>query len=241
MPEGFIPNTALDPVTVSCQKNYHIYFTDGFTNQPTEPASFPFVAPYGATGEVDGVNAPAAAYYPPDPDTVNHPEVTVQGLRNLAGKWPNPFLDPTPTPGTLADIALYYWMTDLRPAGTWPANIAKTNVPSNDGRVGRTGFCAPISPPSAAAGACAALDWTTDPAFWQHVNFSAISFGSEGILDASNAVTVTNNIASGAQKWFTGVNVPSPPNNPNFPAGNKGATAVDDLWHATVNARGTFV
>jgi type IV pilus assembly protein PilY1 len=241
MPEGFIPNTALDPVTVSCQKNYHIYFTDGFTNQPTEPASFPFVAPYGATGEVDGVNAPAAAYYPPDPDTLNHPEVTVQGLRNLAGKWPNPILDPTPTAGTLADIALYYWMTDLRPAGLWPANISKTNVPSNDGRVGRTGFCAPISPPSVSPTACAALDWSTDPAFWQHVNFSAISFGSEGILDASNAVTVTNNIASGANKWFTGVNVPSPPNNPNFPAGNKGATAVDDLWHATVNARGTFV
>ena len=89
--------------------------------------------------------------------------------------------------------------------------------------------------------ACAALDWTTDPAFWQHVNFNAISFGSEGILDASNAVSVTNNIASGAQKWFTAPNIPNPPNNPNFPAGNKGATAVDDLWHATVNARGTFV
>ncbi len=219
MPEGYIPATALDPVTVSCQKNYSIYFTDGFTNQPTEPPSWPF-AGY-VTGEVDGTAVPV---FPPDPDPVNHPEVTVAGLRaDTGGPWPNPYLDPIPTAGTLADISLYYWMTDLRPSGLWPPNISKTNVPSNDGRAG------------------ADLVWTNDPAFWQHVNFSAISFGSEGILDASNAVPVTNNIASGAQKWFTAPNIPSPPNNPNFPAANKGATAVDDLWHATVNARGSFV
>ena len=94
MPEGYIPATAVDPVTVSCQKNYSIYFTDGFTNQPTEPASFPFAAPYNATGEVDGAAAPAGGYYPADPDPINHPEVTVAGLRALARELAQP--DPRP-------------------------------------------------------------------------------------------------------------------------------------------------
>jgi type IV pilus assembly protein PilY1 len=58
-------------------------------------------------------------------------------------------------------------------------------------------------------------------------------------------------IITGAQPWFTAPYVPSPPNLPvgsPFPPPapltaypNIGATAVDDLWHATVNARGKFV
>jgi type IV pilus assembly protein PilY1 len=213
MPEGYIPATALDPITVSCQNNYHILFTDGFTNQPTTPTP-------AWVGEKDGGNVPG---FPPDPGA-SQPEVTVAGLRALTGTpWPNPVKDPIPTANTLADIAAYYWMTDLRPNPPWVAGIATDNVPSDDGRAG------------------ADLDWTKDPAFWQHVNLSAISFGSEGVLDASNVTTVTNSIAAGTTPWFTAPNTPTPPNNPTTPALNKGATAVDDLWHATVNARGKFV
>jgi type IV pilus assembly protein PilY1 len=213
MPEGYIPASATDPVTVSCQKNYHILFTDGFTNQFFTPT---------IVGEVDGGNIPS---FPADPDPVNHPEVTVAGLRALTGTpWINPFKDPTPTPNSLSDIGLYYWQNDLRPSGTWPANIAKDNVPSASGLAGADKL------------------WTNDPAFWQHVNFSAISFGSEGILDASNAPAVTDLIAAGTVKWFVAPNTLTPtPALPTTPAGNKGATAVDDLWHATVNSRGTFV
>ena len=213
MPEGYIPGSATDPVTVSCQKNYHILFTDGFTNQFFTPT---------IVGEVDGGNIPA---FPADPDPVNHPEVTVAGLRALTGtKWIDPFKDPTPTPDSLSDIGLYYWQNDLRPAASWPAIIAKDNVPSASGLAGADKL------------------WTNDPAFWQHVNFSAISFGSEGILDASNAPTVTDSIAAGATKWFVAPNTLTPtPALPTKPAGNKGAVAVDDLWHATVNSRGTFV
>lgn len=216
MPEGYIPATATDPITISCQNNYSILFTDGFTNQPTTPTP-------AWVGEKDGGNVPCAGCFPPDPGA-SKPEVTIAGLRALAGSpWPSPYKDPTPTANTLADIALYYWMTDLRPNPPWAATIATDNVPSDDGRAG------------------ADLDWTKDPAFWQHVNLSAISFGSEGILDASNAPTVTDSIAAGTSKWFTAPNAPVPPNNPIWPKGNLGATAVDDLWHATVNARGIFV
>ena len=211
-PEGFIPATALDPITVSCQKNYHILFTDGFTNQ---------FAGTAMVGEVDGGNIPV---FPPDPDPINHPEVTLSGLRPLQGTpWINPYKDSTPTPNTLADIGLYYWQNDLRKIPTWPASIANDNVPSNDGRLSADKL------------------WTNDPAWWQHVNFSAISFGSEGILDASNAVATTNSIAAGATKWFTATYPLAPANSPTNPPGDRGAVAVDDLWHATVNSRGTFV
>ncbi|HEX8012778.1 MAG TPA: PilC/PilY family type IV pilus protein [Casimicrobiaceae bacterium] len=216
MPEGYIPATARDPITVSCQNNYNILFTDGFTNQPTTPTP-------AWIGEVDGGSVPCAGCFPPDPGA-SQPEVTVAGLRALAGTpWPDPFKDPVPTANTLADIALYYWMTDLRPSASWTPDIAKDNVPSDDGRAG------------------ADLKWTKDPAFWQHINLSAISFGSEGVLDASNASTVTDSIAAGTSQWFTSPNAPAPPNNPVWPKGDLGATAVDDLWHATANARGKFV
>ena len=138
-------------------------------------------------------------------------------MRGLLGSpWPNPYRDTTGIANSLSDIAMYYWMTDLRPALT-------NNVPSGDGRAGGD------------------VDPNVDVAWWQHVNFSAISFGSEGILDATNVAPTVAQIASGAQPWFTAPNLPSPPNSPTFPASNKGATAVDDLWHATVNARGKFV
>ena len=52
--------------------------------------------------------------------------------------------------GLLADIATYYWATDLRPA-------LANNVPADIGK--GTGD----------------IDYTKDVAWWQHVNFSAIS------------------------------------------------------------------
>ena len=196
-----------DPITpgVTCQSNYHILFTDGYTNQNTLPT---------VVGQVDGGTVPS---FPADPDPVNRPEITLSILRGLLGSpWPLPYRDSTGIANSLSDIALYYWMNDLRPGLT-------NNVPSGDGRAGGD------------------VDPNVDVAWWQHVNFSAISFGSEGILDASNVSTVVQAIIAGTEPWFTSPNLPSPPNQPNFPATNKGATAVDDLWHATVNARGKFV
>ena len=196
-----------DPITpgVTCQSNYHILFTDGYTNQLALPT---------VVGQVDGGTVPA---FPPDPDPVNRPEITLSTLRGLVGSpWPNPYRDTTGIANSLSDIAMHYWMNDLRPGLT-------NNVPSGDGRAGGD------------------VDPNVDVAWWQHLNFSAISFGSEGILDASNVAPTVQAIATGAQPWFTAPNLPSPPNKPLYPTTNPGATAVDDLWHATVNSRGKFV
>ncbi len=202
-----IPTIAGNPVT--CTNNYHILFTDGYTDQIALPA---------VAGEVDGSNvpAPSATVLPSGP--VTNPERTVASLQALAGSpWPRPYKDAAvPTANTLADIALYYWMRDLRPT-------MLNDVPASDGRAG------------------ADLDWTRNPAFWQHVSFSALSYGSDGLLDASNVVGVTNAIQAGTSNWFTAPNYPAPPNNALFPASNPRAVTADDLWHATVNSRGKFV
>ena len=197
---------------VSCTNNYHILFTDGETNQLTLPT---------VVGEVDGSTIPARVVdgtLPPDPGAAN-PERTMASFVTGAA-WPRPFRDAaSPTPNSLADISLYYWDRDLRPGMT-------DNVPAHDGRAGKD------------------LDWKRDPAWWQHVNFSAISFGSDGLLDSADVTAKTDQIAAGTAVWFTSPNYPRPPNSPNVPVqvpATRPATAIDDLWHAAVNGRGTFV
>ncbi|MCY7300203.1 MAG: hypothetical protein LH616_13455, partial [Ilumatobacteraceae bacterium] len=172
-------------------------------------------------GERDGAPTPARTLtmLPQDALPLDLSDPRKLSSFTIAGgvAWPRPYLDFAPTTAnTLSDLALYYWMRDLRPT-------YENNVPSSDGRGGKD------------------LDWKKDPAWWQHVSFSAISFGSDGLLDADNRVATTNAIQAGTKDWFLPLNRPTPPNSPTTPLANPGATAVDDLWHATVNSRGTFV
>ncbi len=206
-----IPTVAGNPVT--CTNNYHILFTDGFTDQVALPT---------VVGEVDGGTVPARGAsvggkpaLPADPGA-SAPTRSLSGLNPLVGAaWPRPFRDaPTATANSLADISLYFWMRDLRPAMT-------DNVPSSDGRASKD------------------LDWRKDPAWWQHVNFSALSYGADGLLNAANRPAVEAAIAAGGN-WFTAPNYPAPPNNSPWPTTNVRATTADDLWHAAVNGRGKF-
>jgi type IV pilus assembly protein PilY1 len=67
---------------------------------------------------------------------------------------------------------------------------------------------------------------TNNPAFWQHMVTFGISIGLKGTLDPTPATLAS--ITSGATNWTDPIN-------------NDGAERIDDLWHATVNSRGTFV
>lgn len=199
-----LPATAKDPITLSCQNNYHILFTDGFTNQVVLPA---------VAGNKDSL---VPTWAVPD----NPPDNVLPNLRPATGTaWPKPFVETAPPLfDTLSDIATYYWARDLRDGSSGPPAL-KNDVPANSGK--GTGD----------------IDPTKDVAWWQHVNFNAISFGSDGILDASDQAGTLAAIKAGAQSWPR----TTPPNQPTNPAGNPGASAVDDLWHATVMARGKFV
>ena len=205
-----LPATAKDPITLSCQSNFHILFTDGFTNQIAKPA---------VVGNVDNkAQAWDASIVDILPDNVM-PNLRPPTLATGAA-WPHPFDESgaPAVPDSLADISLYYWMHDLRPA-------MKNDVQAWPGKGGND------------------LNPVRDMAWWQHLSFSAISFGSDGILDASDPGNVMTALTNGTATWPSTLTLPATPNpfTPNNPGKNPGATAADDLWHAAVNSRGTFV
>ncbi|MCC6193806.1 MAG: hypothetical protein IT518_04990 [Burkholderiales bacterium] len=215
-----LPGSAADPIDkkpdqslISCQNNYHILFTDGKQNQVT-----------GTTlaGDQDATVPGSLAAIPTIP-----PENVLETLRPLAAgsaAWPRPFVQGTPAVSdTLSDIATYYWSRDLRPS-------LKNDVPASSSKGTND------------------LDPTKDVAWWQHVNFSAISFGAEGTLDAVNqpltVARLTPQSPPDTPHPLGNLSWPdlTAPWNPIKPRGAaQGAVAVDDLWHATMMSRGTFV
>jgi type IV pilus assembly protein PilY1 len=87
----------LDPATGKCQANYHLLSTDGYWNSTLD-------ATYTSRGDSDK---------------------TVPALANLPGKTgftvgsnvPRPYYEgSTATSDSLADLAMYYWIHDLRPS-----------------------------------------------------------------------------------------------------------------------------
>ncbi len=89
-----------DPIKLSCQKNYHMLFTDGITNQTA--------LPWTMVGNLDDIVPPL-----PQPLVVAPPIVA-------GAAWPNLYREDTAASmgNTLADYTTYYWVTDMRPAMT---------------------------------------------------------------------------------------------------------------------------
>jgi type IV pilus assembly protein PilY1 len=178
---------ATDPIILSCQKNWHMLFTDGFTNQGSLPTStvadqddkVPNTGPMGQL-PVNGLTP-----------------VTITGL-TPGSAWPPPFReDPNNTAANAAsDYSMNYWVTDLRPS--MPMNVATS---------------------------------TKDPAPWPHLNFAAMSLGTQGILPSGNQSVVESQLTAGTLLW------PKPQPTVYKPD----ASGVDDLWHAAMNGRGRFV
>ena len=201
-----LPGGAQDPIKLSCQSNYHILFTDGFTNQVGKP-----MVAGNADATIPGSLSMASI---PDVGTDN----VMPNLRaGIGGPWMKPFAESglPAVSDSLADIATYYWARDLRPA-------MKNDVPASSGKDPND------------------KDYTKDIAWWQHVNFNAISFGSEAVLDATNQTAAMAAVMAGTKNWTaTTPNPWVPTNPPGNPSG--GPSAIDDLWHAAINSRGKFV
>ncbi len=168
---------ATDPIVLSCQKNWHMLFTDGLTNQQKLPTT--------TVGNLD--------------KTIPVLPETVLGLKP-GDPWPPLYREnPTVTSDSASDYITHYWVTDLRTSGGASAN----NVPVSD----------------------------RDPASWQHVNFAAMSLGTEGKLPAGNQSITEDQLRTGTVVW------PQPYPNVYKPD----ESGVDDLWHAAINGRGRFV
>ena len=135
-----------------------------------------------------------------------------------------------PTADTLADVAQYYYMTDLR-----------TPLPGLGNCVGALGsgvdVCANNAIPSG-----------TDTATWQHMTTYTLGLGASGYMQYQDdyptalsgdyfsvATGQKADLANGVCSWVSDgatCNWPTPASNTQ--------TNIDDLWHAAVNGRGVY-
>ena len=207
-----------DPLQASCQKNYSFLTTDGFWNQGTGQD-----INGNALGNTDNVNNSTAAPYAAPDYFVSRASGTFDGAvsTTTAGTTPG-------GSGTLADIALYYYKTDLRAGGAGPLTSPST-IPTGGQDVSTNNV--PVNPLS-----------TVDFAIHQHMNTYTIGL-ADGLMryQPDYATATTGDFASikaalpatGNCYWATGVcDWPLPLAD--------GQSALDDLWHAAVNGRGQF-
>jgi len=184
-----------DPIQYSCQQNFVIATTDGYWNDSTTPLQ---IAAGTAIGDQDNVNQTVAPIYS------SRATGTYDG--GVGGG------------NTLADVAMYYYKTDLRSTalgnatGALGSDVSANNVPVSD------------------------LDFASH----QHMTTFTLGlisglmtyradYASANSGDFYNIKMGTNNGCN----WATGVcNWPAPAAN--------APSALDDLWHAAVNGRGAF-
>lgn len=97
--------TRPDPIPLACTQNYTILSTDGYWN-----GSLPSVGDHDTT--VPALPAPVYT----DPDNGSPIDDPYAGAPLVPGQpFPAPFYDSFSQSNTLADVAMKYWITDLRP------------------------------------------------------------------------------------------------------------------------------
>lgn len=149
---------------LSCRRSFAMLMTDGYYND-----SNPSVG-----GNVDNANGPIISS--PTGATYQYKPSTAPLYKDSNSS-------------SFADVAMKYWVNDLR------ADL-ENRVPAS----------------------------STNESFWQNMTFYAIGLGVYGTLPQTT--TTINNIKSGATSWPTiATNDPK---------------AIDDMWHATLNARGAI-
>jgi type IV pilus assembly protein PilY1 len=186
-----------DPVEYSCQRNYSILSTDGYWN-------------LNASGS--GGNEPAN-YAPPQVDGT-----TPIGNQD-GGSTARPYREgAAAVSGSLSDIAMYYYGTDLR-----------TDAFGNCTGALNTNVCANNVLPAG----------SRDTATHQHMTTFTIGLGVNGNLVYERGYeTATSgdyfDIKAGTKDW------PDPNVTNTAVSGSSLTPRVDDLWHAAVNGRGTY-
>jgi type IV pilus assembly protein PilY1 len=187
---GRVLTGADDPVQYSCQQNFAILTTDGYWNTSDESRS------YGPKREDN--------------------ETNVGDQDGVAGTV-RPYLETGKYPNSLADIAMYYYKTDLRGTGSIGGttddgrriDVSQNNVPT--------------------AGA--------DIATWQHMTTFTLGLGVSGTLGyAENYLAGGsadyNAILQGTKNW---------PDPQTGSSSSQVTARIDDLWHAAVNGRGQYL
>jgi len=167
-----LAGTDTDPVQYSCQQNITILTTDGYWNVHDEsPGDTPADGSGGSATKVDAaaVGAAGVNYGPFKIDNVTR-------VGNQDGTLPHPLKDDDNISNTLADVAAYYYQTDLRTSGkggltdeNQHLDVFKDNVSAN----------------------------TADPAKYQHMKTFTLGLGVDGVLKSSDL----DALKQGTKKW----------------------------------------
>jgi type IV pilus assembly protein PilY1 len=219
-----------DPIQASCQKNYSFLTTDGFWNQGVGQD-----LAGNTLGNQDNLDNDNAYNSSPNPNPYPVPEFFSS---RASGTFDGNVLGGTTagaTPGgagTLADIAMYYYRTDLR-GGKDLANNA-TGPMTSPSTTPAGGDVSTNNVPAKAS----SVDFATH----QHMNTFSIGLADGLMRYQADYATDTNsdyfhivNADLGKCFWNGAAatcNWPSPLAD--------GQSALDDLWHAAVNGRGKF-
>ena len=185
-----------DPVQYSCQQNISILTTDGFWNGNSGDN-----LTGGTINNQDNVNSGYSTRADGAYDG---------GLGGTAGS-------SFGSSNTLADVAMYYYKTDLRPDGNLGALGTDVGTDNNVPSSGK------------------------DNAPFQHMTTFTLGLGIDGVMNYQDGYEGAStgdyaNIASGASNcaWAPGVACNWPQVRQDDP------TTLDDLWHAAANGRGTY-
>lgn len=188
-----IPGQTVDPVQYSCQQNFTILSTDGYWNTGLETGTY---GPLNLTGSNVGNLDGGATARPMKEGT-------------------------TAVSNTLADIAKYYYDTDLRTSAVGNcAGGASTDFPAGNPDVCTNNVF--IS--------------STDNNVQQHMTTFTMGLGADGTL---NYTTDYQDATSGDYYNLKNA-LGSPTVNWPDPIANSLGERIDDLWHAAVNGKGTY-
>ncbi|HEY6897195.1 MAG TPA: PilC/PilY family type IV pilus protein [Rhodocyclaceae bacterium] len=194
--------SSTDPIQYSCQQNFMLLVTDGYWNE-SEPLTANISA--GDIGNVDNSTATAGRpYYDGQQASTTCPG---SGTRSSASSC-----------RTLADIAWYYYSTDLRSTGF-----------TNKCNGGLGNGCTDGSANDVSTNNVLTTDDDKNQA--QHMVFYAMGLGIDGTLEYRSDYKTAGigdfaDIRAGNKDWPAVLNLDP--------------TGVDDLWHATVNGRGKY-
>ncbi len=176
-----------DPVQYSCQQNFTILTTDGYWNEASTPK------------QLDGTT-------------------DIGNQDGNAGSMPPPLYEgdsPRTVSNSLADVAAYYYNTDLRPGNPGdPGCTINGNDVCKD-NVAKSG-----------------VSLTKDDAAWQHMTTFTLGLGVNGTLKYDPNYLLGQSTDFNAILGSTSKGWPKPVSNL--------STTVDDLWHAAVNGRGQY-
>lgn len=161
--------------------------------------------------------------------TINF-SLTSGSVGNLDGTGtPRPMLDVFNISNTLADIAKYYYETDLRT----PALNNCTGAPVPPSTTGNI-LCSTPIPPAVEDPYDNVFVSTTDNNTKQHMTSFTIGLGADGTLVyQDDYLNATVGDFYDLKNDLNGINWPAPSD------GGAGAN-IDDLWHAAVNGRGEY-